>query len=284
MLNYRNNRTAESVAKFWGKSLDDKEWYAIKNEGESAEIRIYDVIGWPFIDADTFVNELNRINAKEITVSINSPGGDVFDGTAIFNALNNHPAKIITRIDGIAASMASIIALSGDEIQINSNAYYMIHNAWSFAIGDYNDMRKEADLLEKITNTLATIYAEKTGIDLSEVRSMMDDETWLIGDELVDQGFADTVISNSSAKASFNLDMYDHAPKEISGGRKKSPPKNIRDLERGLRDLGYSRAEAVKKAGILMQSQSDSGDSSQSDSDLIVVFNQTLESVQSLNG
>ena len=117
MLNYRTKANAEAVAKYWGKSLREKKWYSM-SDGDNAEIMIYDVIGWPFVDAETFVNDLNNIKADHITVRINTPGGDVFDGTAIYNALINHDAHITTRVEGIAASMGSIIALAGDTVEV----------------------------------------------------------------------------------------------------------------------------------------------------------------------
>ena len=263
----RNRKTAEAVAAFWGKSLKDKNWYAMEDNGDTATIRIYDIIGWPFVDADTFVNELNRITASTIIVAINSPGGDVFDGTAIYNALKEHPAKIITRIDGIAASMASIIALAGDEITIAPNAYYMIHNAFGFVFGDYRDMQKAADLLDRINNNLAATYSQRTGKSMSDIRDMMDAETWLIGSELVDQGFADSVTQgDSNASAQFNLDMYQHAPEQYNAHAKRRAPESKREIEAGLRAMGYSRRAAASLAGIIHAAQSDSAADGQSDS------------------
>lgn len=281
MLN-RSVKRADAIAAFWGKSLKDKSWYSIDTSEGQAEVLIYDVIGWPFIDANTFVNDLNKIKSKEITVGLNTPGGDVFDGTAIYNALKNHPAKIITRIDGIAASMGSIIALSGDEIQIGSNAYYMIHNPWSFAIGDYREMEKEAELLQRIGSTLAQTYSSRTGIDAGEAQSMMDDETWIIGSELVEQGFADTVLDNNPAKAEFDLSMYANAPKKVSTKPKKHAPQSLKELEAGLRGLGYSRSVATEYASLInTHNQSDSG-SGQSDSDIQAV-NNLINSITGIN-
>lgn len=252
MHKYRNDSSAKSIAAFWGKSLKDKDWYAIETKGDTTEIRIYDIIGWPFVDADTFVSDLSNIDSPNITVGINSPGGDVFDGTAIYNALKNHPAKITTRIDGIAASMASIIALAGDEIQIADNAYFMIHNPWSIAAGDYRDFKKESELLDKIGSTLALTYSNRTGISIDDVKALMDDETWIVGSELVEKGFADTVIEGKTAKASFDLGMYSNAPKDIKGEKEKHPVKTERELERVLtQDAGLTRsqAKAIIKSG-----------------------------------
>lgn len=253
MQAYRSDRASKTISSFWGKSLKNSDWYAIDTSEGQTEVLIYDVIGWPFIDANTFARDFNRITSSEITVGINSPGGDVFDGTAIFNTIENHPARIITRIDGIAASMASIIALAGDEIQIASNAYYIMHNPWSFAFGDYRDFQKQADLLERIAGTLAKTYSEKTAIDIEEAQAMMDDETWIIGQELVDQGFADKVIDSKKASAKFDLSMYANAPDKITGKPVKNPIKTEREFEQLLtQDAGFSRsqARAIMKGGL----------------------------------
>jgi len=245
MNKYRNERSGKAIANFWGKSLKDKDWYAVDTSEGQSEVLIYDVIGWPFVDANVFARDFNNIQSKEITIGINSPGGDVFDGTAIFNTIQNHPAKIVTRIDGIAASMASIIALAGDEVQIASNAYYMMHNPWSFAMGDYNDFEHEAGLLKRIAVTLAQTYSDKTSVPLEEIQTMMDDETWLIGSELVEQGFADKVIGGKKTNARFDLSMYENTPDKISGKSEKKPIETERELEQILtRDAGLSRSQA----------------------------------------
>jgi len=246
---HRNSKSAKFVADFWGKSLADKDWYAIKNHADgSAEIRIYDVIGWPFIDADSFVSDLNRIQSSDITVAINSPGGDVFDGTAIYNALKSHPAKITTRVDGIAASMASIIALAGDTVEMASNAYYMIHNPWSFSMGDHRDLRKDADLLARIGVTLGEMYVKKTGKSSKEIQSAMDDETWYIGKEAEEFGFVDETIGEADqVVAKFDTGIFSHMPDNIhrEDRRGVNDMPTEREIERVLtRDAGLTRAAA----------------------------------------
>lgn len=247
---HRNSRTARAVADHWDKSLSDREWYAISamDDGDT-EIRIYDIIGWPFIDADTFVRDLNRVESDHITVAINSPGGDVFDGTAIFNALRNHPANITTRIDGIAASMASIIALAGDTVQMASNAYFMIHNPWTMTWGDEHDLRKEADLLGRIGGNLAETYMDKTGKSLDDIRAAMDDETWFIGgQEAADFGFIDEITGEGDpVNARFNTGVFSHVPDQIKQQRKRGTENmpTERELERVLtRDAGLTRTAA----------------------------------------
>ena len=251
-LKYRNRHNAEAVARYWGKSLDKPDWYKIeaKAESDAAEILIYDIVGWPFIEADTFVRDLSTISAKTITVRINSPGGDVFDGTAIFNALKNHPARIVTRIEGLAASIASIIALAGDEVQAHANTMFMIHNSWAVGIGDQHALRETADILAKIDSNILDVYYAKTGHGKKELKQMMNDETWFTAKEAEERGFVDTIIeTQASAQARFDLSMFANVPEDMtaraSGGRDLTQ----REIERALRDAGASRSFA-KSVGV----------------------------------
>lgn len=234
----RTERNAKAIAEMWGKDLSAKnEWFKIEAKADDAEIHIYDVVGWPFISADEFVRALGGIDAQTITVKINSPGGDVADGTAIYNALKDHPAKIVTQIDGLAASMASIIALAGDERRMASNAYYMIHNPWALALGDYRDMEKMHGLLVKVSDTLARTYAEHAKAGIRQIKTWMDDETWMVAKEAKERGFIDD-IGGSGAQAKIPRQLFVNAPE---------PPE--RELERELRDAGHSRAEAKRLVG-----------------------------------
>lgn len=235
----RTAQRAKLTAAAWGKSLDEREWYSVKaaDDNGKAEIKIFDVIGWPFVEADAFLNELDRIDANEIKVRINSPGGDVFDGTAIYNALEDHPAKIITSVEGLAASMASVIALAGDDRHIYKNAQYMIHNAWTIVGGDYKELEKEATLLKSISAQMAETYAGKTGLKQADIQLMMDDTTWMTGDIAVSQGFMTTAKKAGGTTARFNLSMFENAPTATE------PTK--RDLERSLmQDAGLTRSQA----------------------------------------
>jgi len=247
-LKYRSQRNAESVSKFWGKSLDKSDWYEIKNlSDDEAEIMIYDIIGWPFNDASELVRTLNGIKAKTITVRINSPGGDVFDGTAIFNALQNHPAKIITRVEGVAASMASVLAMAGKETQAYGNTMMMIHDPWVLAVGNHYDLREIADLLEKIGGNLLDIYHTKSKVGKRELRQMMQDETWMTAKEAKEKGFVDTILDGKSAKAEFDLSIFANCPDCLTGTR-EGRELTEREIERALRDAGASRSFAKSVA------------------------------------
>lgn len=243
-MSYRTPRNAELVARAWGKSLEKNEWFKVSAETDGvAEIRIFDVIGWPFIDAGSFLEELDGITAKEIRLRINSPGGDVFDGTAIYNAIKAHPAKFNVEIEGIAASMGSVIALAGDTVAIAENAWFMIHNPWTFMMGDYNDLRKEADLLERMSGVMSQTYQDKTGKDSKTVKSWMDEETWFSGAEAVENGFAGTTIESAGESAKFNTSLYGKTPEDVQRAAHNVNPSK-RDAERSLRDVGFSHSEA----------------------------------------
>jgi ATP-dependent Clp protease protease subunit len=242
-LAYRSEKNAEAVARFWGKSLEKPDWYRIeaKETDETAEIIIYDVIGWPYNDAFDLVRALGNITAKNITVRINSPGGDVFDGVAIFNALKDHDAHVTTKIEGLAASMASIVALAGDEVQAHKNAMYMIHDPWVLAVGNQYDLREIADILGKIGVNMLDIYYDKSNIGKRELKAMMKEETWFTAQEAKERGLIDTVLDVGAAKAKFDLSIFANVPDDYDY---EPPERTEREKEKALRDVGLSIKEA----------------------------------------
>jgi len=234
LVTIKDDRMAALAATLWNKSLDkDRGWYNIKAEADETEILVYDVIGWPYVEAADFVRDLQAVNTGKIVVRINSPGGDIMDGLAIYNALRQHKSEVTTRIEGWAASIASIIALAGDKREIANTGYFMIHNPWLVARGDYRTMSQAQDLLGKVTDTLARTYAEHGSLGIRAVKTAMDEETWYTADEVIAAGFADS-ITGIAAKAQFNS-PYANAPA------------SDREIERILREAGKSRAEAKKE-------------------------------------
>lgn len=193
-----------------------RSWFSIQAQAESdqADVLIYDYIGWGGVTAADFAKELKAITAKTITVRINTPGGDVFDGLAIFNSLKDHGATINVKIDGIAASIGSIIAMVGHTVTMGESAFMMIHNPWAMAIGNAADMREMADTLDKIGGSLAGIYATRKGIAKDQAQSWMDAETWFTAEEAQAAGLADAVqgTGESQAKAEFDLSGYAKVP------------------------------------------------------------------------
>lgn len=246
-FNYRNAKNAEATARFWGKSLDRPDWYKVNAaapEADTTEVIIFDVIGWPYNSADQFVRDLAAIKSPKITVRINSPGGDVFDGLAIFNALQEHEAHVTTRIEGLAASIASVIALGGDTVEAHASTMYMIHEPWVLTAGNQYDLRDVADVLGKIGKNLIDVYAANSSVGKRELKQMMADETWLTAEEAKDRGFIDQVITNAQpVKAGFDLSIFAHTPEGI-GDEPEGKTLTKREIERALRDAGASRSFA----------------------------------------
>jgi len=172
----------------------DRGWYSIKNlSAAETEIFIYDEIGMFGVTASDFIRELAEVRANRITLRINSPGGDVFDGVAIYNSIKRHQAEVAVFIDGIAASAASFIAMAGDTITMMPHSQMMIHEAHGLVIGPADDMRKMADILDKSSDNIAGIYADRTGGTVEEWRARMRDESWFSDEEAVQLGLADGI-------------------------------------------------------------------------------------------
>ena len=178
------------------------------------EIDIYGYIDDVTVDGMTIspqyikdkLKELN--NEKEIVVNINSNGGDVFSGVAIYNMLQRHPAKIIVNIDGIAASIASVISMAGDVINMPKNGMMMIHNAWTLAQGDSNAFKKQAESLERINSVVVNSYLEKNpDIDHALLRQYMDEETWFSADDAKEFGLIDNVTARTRVAAATTSTM-----------------------------------------------------------------------------
>jgi ATP-dependent Clp endopeptidase proteolytic subunit ClpP len=250
-LKYRNPRNAEATARYWNKPIDKADWYKIEALSEdNTELMIYDVIGWPFNDAGEIIRALAGINTKTLTVRINSPGGDVFDAMAIFNALQSHKSKVITRVESLAASAASFLALAGKEVQAYQNAMFMIHEPWVLAAGSQHDLREIADILEKISGNMVDIYAQNSNVGKKEIREMLKAETWFTAKEAKERGFIDTIIDGKAVKAQFDLSMYANAPDGFDAVAGREPTE--RDAEKALRDAGFSRnkAKAILARGL----------------------------------
>jgi ATP-dependent protease ClpP protease subunit len=233
-----------------------------------AELLLYDEIGYFGIRAEDVVRALRDVTAPTLRVRINSPGGDVFEGMAIYSALRQHVGRssmrLITQIDGLAASIASIIALAGDEVRIASNAFYMIHNPFGVTLGDAAEHRKTAEVLDQIAGAMIAIYAGKTGATPKQVTNWMDEETWFGAAAAAEAGFVDEIDDVAPAAragtARFDLSAYRHVPAELAAAAATKP--TVRDVERLLRDAGFSRSEAaaIASAGKQALSPWDAGE------------------------
>jgi len=180
-------------------------WYSLKAQNGNAELMIYDEIGGWGISAQQFARDLQALGkVGTITARIHSPGGDVFEGMAIYNMIKGHPAHKVCYIDGLAASMASVIAMAFDEVIMPENAMMMVHKPWGGTLGDAEDMRKYADLLDKVEGNLVGAYQHKTGLSEDELHALLAAETWLTGREAVEKGFANTLTDPLQMAASLN--------------------------------------------------------------------------------
>lgn len=211
---------------------------------DEATVYLYDEIGWFGVPAEQFVKDLNDIKAKTINLRVNSPGGSVFDGTTIFNAIKQHKSKFVAHIDGLAASIASVIIMAADEIQMAENAFLMIHEPWSIVLGNADDMRHEAELLDKVAGVIAKAYGDKTGKDMDEINGLMNHETWLTAQEALDAGFVDAIYDEKLDKAEvtlFDLSVFNKVPEELQ--HVQGVPTQ-REIEQLLRNAGCSQKQA----------------------------------------
>lgn len=187
-----------------------KTWYKITNlAADTAEVAIYDEIGMWGVTASDFMAELAGASVKNLTLRINSPGGDVFDGLAILNSIRSHPANVHVIVDGLAASAASFIAMAGDKVEMAPNSMMMIHEASGLCMGTAGDMRDLADLLDKTSANIASIYASRSGRGPEEHRKAMQAETWYSDQEAVDAGLADAVIGSEAKTTNLSVTKLD---------------------------------------------------------------------------
>jgi ATP-dependent protease ClpP protease subunit len=201
--------------------------YSIRNAADSVtEILLYDEIGEdPFfgggVSAKRFVQDVQDVTTPELHLRINSPGGNVFEGITMLNALRRSKAKVTAYVDGLAASAASVVAMGADEVVMSRNAEMMIHEASGIVMGNSADMQQMADLLSKSSDNLASVYADKAGGSVKQWRDAMTAETWYTDKEAVAAGLADRVETNKTAsdkvKNSFNLSVFAYA------GRAEAP-------------------------------------------------------------
>lgn len=187
------------------------------------EIYLYDEIGASMwgggISAKQFAEDLNALGRVDtLNIRMNSPGGDVFDGLAIYNTLKRHPANVIVDIDGMALSIASVIAMAGRTINMAGNAMMMIHDPWTVAAGTAEDFRKQADIMDQVKQNLAQTYASRTETDEDQIMDMMTEETWMTAQDAVQMGFADAVTEEIEMAAKFDLSRFKHTPKALAKG------------------------------------------------------------------
>jgi len=225
-----------------------KSWFSVKNSiNNKVELSIHDEIGLWGVSAKDFIEVLDR-GLTDISVSIHSPGGSALDGIAMYNALRNHPAKVSVHVEGIAASAASIVAMAGDEITMPEDAFLMIHNPWTMASGESEDLRAVADTLDKMRDSLVNIYQKRTGISGADIESMLNEETWMNGTEALEKGFV-TSLKEPVKIAALSQDFAKHfkaLPRALSSKFSKIENiSTIKEFESYLREEGgFSHTEA----------------------------------------
>lgn len=226
-MKLKNLKTARPVASL---RQGRTEWYRIQNHAtatDTTQVYLFDEIGWFGVTAQDFVHELNAISTGTIELHLNTPGGDAFDGVAILNALRSHSARVVSIVDGLAASAGSFIAQAGDERVMMPNSTMMIHEASGLCIGNAADMQQCADLLSKLSDNIASVYADRSGRGAAgDWREFMHAETWYDAQEAVDAGLADRVgqvdsATEAPATDSWDLSIFAHA------GRREAPSPTI---------------------------------------------------------
>ena len=192
-----------------------EKWYNIQNKASDVtDVYIFDEIGTYGVTAQEFINDIKGLKDMPINLRINSLGGDVFDGMAMYNVIKRREAKTTVYIEGIAASIATIIALGADEVVMAENSLFMIHNAWGGTMGEAKDMRKTAETLDKISSELTDIYRKKTGLSNDVLAEMMDEETWLNAEEAYELGFIDTISDSIKVAAKYDVSKFKNITQE----------------------------------------------------------------------
>lgn len=212
----------------------DADIRAAASQGENV-ISILDPIGADMfsdgVTARRISAALRSIGEQPVTVHVNSPGGDYFEGLAIYNLLRAHPKEVTVKVLGVAASAASVIAMAGDRLEVPRAGFLMIHNTWVVAVGDRNDLRDFADTLDGFDAAMAGVYSARSGMDVKAIGKMMDKETWLGGEEAIDKGFADALLP------------ADETTKEPADPEDAKPAAALRKIEVALAQARVPRAE-----------------------------------------
>lgn len=214
--------------------------------GEDRTISVYDVIGYDYwtgegVTAKRIAGALRVMGPGPVTVNVNSPGGDMFEGLAIYNMLREHDGEVTVKVLGLAASAASVIAMAGDTVQVARSGFLMIHNCWGIGIGNRHEFARLSREMEPFDRAMADIYAARTGGERDDMAALMDDETWFGGSDAVEQGFADELLPSD----------------QIGQSDEKKSLAAIRRVESALRASGLPKSEAMR---LLAEVKASAGD------------------------
>lgn len=221
---------------------------AAADSEEERSISVYDVIGYDYwsgdgVTAKRVAGALRAMGKGPVTVNVNSPGGDLFEGLAIYNLLREHDGEVTVKVLALAASAASIIAMAGDTVQIARAGFFMVHNTWVVAMGNRNDLHEYADWLEPFDTAMADIYAAHTGEAVEAMQKLMDAETWIPGSEAVEKSFADELLPSD----------------QVEKGSGKASALAVRRIETALRASGMPKNEAMRLISEFKSSLGDPG-------------------------
>lgn len=209
---------------------ENKSWYhfsPMEAKASKSSVYIYDDIGVHGITAKGFIEDLKKLKGKDVVVHINSSGGDVFQGQAIYTALNNYSGHVTVKIEGLAASMASIIALAADKVEMTSNSLFMIHSPMGTVFGNKTELRRKVSALEKVESTMLGVYRSKTNLEENKLEEMMTSETWLSAPEALEMGFVDEIIGAVKVVAKYDVSGYaNKTPEQILETLNNSKEKN----------------------------------------------------------
>lgn len=232
-------------------------WQPVKaaNDKGDSVINIYDQIGESWdgsgMTAKIVNSVLRRSDGKAVTVNVNSPGGDFFEGVTIYNMLREYEGEVKVNVVGLAASAASVIAMAADELRIAESGFLMIHNSWGLVIGNQNDMREAADMFAKFDKAMAGVYASRSGIEQDEISDLMAKDFWMTGADAVEKGFADALLTSDevtkdkekSASAKYRIDK--------ALAKQGVPRSERRALYKELTGTQNAADETTQNAGIL---------------------------------
>lgn len=259
------------TAWYEAEDTEPRQWYSVQNsasDAKAADVEIYnDIVPFYGVSAADFRSELQALGdgIDTINLHIHSRGGNVYEAVAIMNTLRQHPARVVTTVDSIAASAAGFIAVgASDELAIAENAELMAHLPWAMVVGDAADMRKQADRLEQIGNNIASIFAERAGGTVEEWLAVLTDETWWSAQEAVDAGIADKVLkapkrksmAGGGAKNRFDLSVFNHAGRSHAPAPRtpqahnQTPPAAPAEAENGKEPTVALSESALQKLGL----------------------------------
>lgn len=227
---------------------------AAAGDEDARTIGIYDAIGQDFwtgegVTAKRIAAALRNMGKGPVTVYLNSPGGDMFEGLAIYNMLREHDGEVTVKVLGLAASAASIIAMAGDKVQISRAGFFMIHNAWVVASGNRHDLIEIAEVLKPFDEAMASIYAARTGEDAKSIAKLMDAESWIGGEAAIERGFADSLLPSD----------------QVAKSAGKSNASAVRRIESALRASGMPKSEAMRLISELKAGAGDPAGSGEGD-------------------